>query len=366
MRRIGIIGFGSIAENAHLPALQSFSDLEVTAVADVSPARLDRARSLIPGAALYDSPEDLIQHAGIEGLDICTPPKDHAHLILAACARGLEVIVCEKPLVLSEEEYISIAQARAGSGSRIVSVNNWMYSDLNRHVTGALLEGAIGTVHSVELRIGRPDCALGNAGWMPRWRTDLAHAGGGIILDHGWHQLYLLLGWLRSPLQHVSAVTRTINPRHYPVEDEASITLLFPEAQGRIELSWTADGRTNDGRIEGSNGAITIQDDRVVIEGIGGLQELPFRDKLSLSSYHPDWFEAMLRYTVLNERRDEADRHFVEAGVLVSAIQAAYRSARLHGALCRPTFSTGEMVHAALCEKADMTHVCGSSGSLSP
>jgi predicted dehydrogenase len=363
MRRIGLIGFGSIAENGHLPALRSFPDLEVTAVADLSPARLDRARALLPGAALYDSPHDLIWQAGIDGVDICTPPGDHADLIVAACARGLEIVVCEKPLVLSEEEYIRIAQARAASGSRVVSVNNWMYSDLNRHVSGALVEGAIGAVRSVELRIGRPDCALGNAGWMPRWRTDLTHAGGGIILDHGWHQLYLLLGWLRLPLHGVSAATRTANPRHYPVEDEASIDLLFPAAHGRIELSWTAQGRTNDGLIEGSDGAITIQDDRVVIDGIGGLQELPFRDKLSLSSYHPNWFEAMLRYNVLDERRDEADRNFAQAGVLVSVIQAAYRSARSHGALCRPTFSTDEMVRAALSNKADMTYVHRSSGS---
>src|SRR3954449_5600991 len=99
MRRVGLVGFGSIAENGHLPAWQSFPDVEVVAVADLSPQRLERARELLPGAALYDTPLDLIRSADLDGVDICTPPSTHTDLILAACERGVGDIVCEKPLV---------------------------------------------------------------------------------------------------------------------------------------------------------------------------------------------------------------------------------------------------------------------------
>lgn len=360
MRRVGLVGFGRIAEHGHLPAWESFDDVEVVAVADLSPNRLDRARSLIPAAALYDSPLELLARAELDGIDICSPPNTHVDLIVAACQRGLADIVCEKPLVLSEDEYVRVAQAKQRSASRIVSVNNWMHSDLNRHISGALQQGAIGTVERVELRTGRPDCALGSAGWMPRWRTDLAHAGGGIILDHGWHQIYLLLGWIRAPLERVSALTRTVDRRHHPVEDEALIDLYFPRSEGRIELSWTANGRSNEGVIRGSCGNIMIHDDRVVLDNDSGVYETPFDGKLTESSYHPDWFETMFRRNVIDDGCEEAERNFAQAGVLVSVISAAYRSAQERGTPCRPTFPTRDAVSAALAERAEMTN--GSRG----
>lgn len=335
-RKVGLVGFGSIAEHSHLPAWRDIPGVEVVAVADVSPRRLDLARSLLPEAALYDSPMDLIERADVDVVDICTPPTSHMDLLVAACGRGMTDVVCEKPLVLTEQEYVRVAEARSRSGSRIVSVNNWVHSDLNRHVLGALRAGAIGSVRAVALSIGRPDCALGNDGWNPRWRTDVAHSGGGIILDHGWHQFYLLMGWMGSPVEQVSATTRTVNPTHYPVEDEAKVELDFATGNGTIELTWTAEGRTNSGTIAGDRGTIRAYDDRVVVENARSARELRFSSRLSASSYHPDWFRAVFQYNVLNDRQDGADRNFAEAGELVSVIQAAYRSAHRGGEPCRP------------------------------
>ncbi|GAC1325147.1 MAG: Gfo/Idh/MocA family oxidoreductase [Chloroflexota bacterium] len=357
IKKVGLVGFGSIAEHSHLPAWQSLPGVEVVAVADLSSARLDQARSLVPGATLYDSPMELIERGNVDLVDICAPPAAHARLLVAACGRGLKNIVCEKPFVLTEDEYTRVAWARTASGSRIVSVNNWVHSDLNRHVLATLRAGTIGAVQSVDLHIGRPDCALGSAGWNPRWRTDVAHSGGGIIQDHGWHQFYLLMGWVGSPVEGITATTRTVNPEHYPVEDEAAIGLYFTGATGSIRLSWTANGRTNYGTIRGERGTIQTYDDRVVIQNGGPPRELLFTGAVSRSSYHPEWFSAVFEHNVLNENRHQADRNFQEAGTLVSVIQAAYRSAHRGGERCRPLPAWG--AHAPS-EETVMTN--GSSG----
>jgi predicted dehydrogenase len=334
--RVGLIGFGSIAEHGHLPALQSCPDVEIGAIADLSADRLDRARDLLPAVSLHASPAELIEQAQVDVLDICTPPHTHAELMVAACRRGIGTIVSEKPFVLSEEEYARVACARAESGARVFSVNNWVHSDLNRRVTDVLRSGMIGKVRRVVLRTGRPDIALGNGGWQPRWRTDPAYSGGGIILDHGWHQLYLLLGWIGQDLESVSAVTRTIDPRHYPVEDDAAVELCFASALGRIELSWIAEGRSNEGEIEATHGHIAIFDERIVVRTAMTERVFPFAGRLTQSSYHPDWFQKMFEHGILDKNREEADRTFAEAGILVGAIGAAYRSARDNGAAYRP------------------------------
>jgi predicted dehydrogenase len=336
MRRVGLIGFGSIAEHGHLPAWHSFPDVQVVAVSDLAQPRLRAARQLLPDAQLFDCGADLIARADIDILDICSPPSSHADLVVAACERGVPDIVSEKPFVLSEEEYARVARTRERSGSRVVSVNNWMHSGLHRQVSRALGRNAIGPVRHVRLRTGRPDSAQGNAGWIPRWRVNPELAGGGIILDHGWHQLYLLLSWMAAPVVEVSAKTRVANPKHFPVEDEAVVDLEFGHGTGRIELSWTADGRSNEGCIRGENGEIAIHDDRIVVHNGTSNQTLPFGGRLTQSSYHAEWFEEMFRYNVLDESRLLADRNFSEAGALVGIIGAAYRSARDGGSPQRP------------------------------
>jgi predicted dehydrogenase len=353
MLRIGIVGFGKIAENGHLPAWQSFPEVQVTAIADLSAARLQQASKLLPDASLFDTPLALIKEGEVDCVDICTPPTIHLELILAACQRRIPNIVSEKPLVLSIEDYLQVAQAKQNSGSRIVSVNNWVHSDLNTLVLSALKEGAIGEVRKVELRTGRPDSALGDEGWLPRWRTDAAHSGGGVILDHGWHQLYLILGWVGQPLERVRAAMRTVDERHLPVEDEAEIDLEFSDVQARIELAWTATNRTNGGLITGSDGVVEIHDDRIVIRNKSGGQERVFCGKLTESSYHPDWFRAIFERNIVGVNKDEADRNFGETGVLVSAIRAVYDSAAKDGLSIRPTFPTSDSI-PALIERAEV------------
>jgi predicted dehydrogenase len=251
--------------------------------------------------------------------------------MIAACGHGIRNIVCEKPFVLSRDEYRAVARARASSGSRIISVDNWRHSDLNKHVSRLLAEGTIGEVREVVLRTGRPDHAKGNLGWMPHWRTDRAMSGGGILLDHGWHQLYLVLGWVGGQIECVRSITRTVDPRHAPVEDEASLELSFPKARARIELSWAAGERRNDGWVRGTLGEMAIYDDRIVVHNGDIERVVPFTDRLTRSSYHPEWFRAVLQAGILDRSGGEAIRNFAEAGLLIAVISAAYRSAGAGG-----------------------------------
>jgi predicted dehydrogenase len=330
---LAIAGFGSIAEHGHLPALHVL-DCEIVAVADVTPERLERAAALLPGADLFLSPDALIASTKADILDICSPPGTHAGLMVAACRRGIPNIICEKPFVLSPENYARVAAARNASGTSILSVNNWMYSDLYRTVAGVLASGRIGDIRSVRLRTDRTGAARGDAGWSPQWRTDLIHAGGGIILDHGWHQLYLLLNWFAQPVLSVSACTRTANPLHAPVEDEATIDLQFPDGDGWLELRWTAEDRSNSGEITGTHGRIAIYDGGIVVHNDANIEEIRFAGRLTESSFHPGWFELMFQRAILDIGGGEATRSFAEAGLLVEIVTAAYRSAQMGGEKC--------------------------------
>lgn len=363
VRRVGLIGFGSIAEHGHLPALQRCPQVDVVAVADVSPQRLTRAASAAPGASLYASPLDLIAEAEVDVLDICSPPSTHGDLMVGALRQGIRAISCEKPFVLGESEYESIRALRAETGARIVSVDNWRSSDLNRLVMEVLNEGSLGDVREVRLVTTRVDAARGNAGWLPAWRVDARHSGGGIVLDHGWHQFYLVFGWMRRPLVAVEARVHTLDPGHSLVEDNASIELFFDEERrARIDLSWTGTERRNEGTIICERGEIEVHDDRIVVRDPSGVRVLEFSDRLTLSSYHPDWFHSYFQSTILDEDGRESDRNFAEAGLLVRTVEAVYRSGRSGGVRVPLAFHGRDRTEARVRVRARARYRYGRSG----
>ncbi len=322
--RVGLVGFGRIAESAHLPAWLGFPGVEVAAIADHCPERRQSAAAAAPGARIFESCAAMLEETRLDCLDICTPPHDHTPSILAGCKSGVSQIICEKPLAASTADYETIADAQSRSASQVYTINTWVQSDLHRLVTAAVAEGAIGEVRHVRLRTLRPDCALGVSSWQPRWRTDPLYAGGGIVLDHGWHQLYLMARWIGAAPIGVQARLRTVHALHAPVEDEADIDLEFPNATGRIELSWASSHRVNDGEIIGTLGRIKIEDDRLAIQSGDVTRILPYGERLSDSSYHPEWFQALFTRVRADDQRQEGLRNLREAEMLIGTLFAAY------------------------------------------
>lgn len=335
MQRVGLVGFGRIAELAHLPAWLMVPGVDVVAIADHCAERRAYAAKHLPQVRVYSLCEELLAEETIDCRDICTPPHDHTPSILAACARRVPRIICEKPLTATEGEFALIAEAQETSGSQVYTINSWLQSDLHRLVSGVLQAGTIGEVRSVTLRTLRPDCALGVSCWQPRWRTDPSYAGGGIVLDHGWHQLYLMARWIGDAPVGVASTLHTVHTHHAPVEDHATLDLEFPRARGHIELSWAAPHRTNDGAIVGTRGTIRIGDEGLEIRSVDGLRYHAYGERLSDSSYHPEWFQALFASTIADARQVQSRQNMREAHMLVTTLFKAY-----HRAMPRPVEST--------------------------
>jgi predicted dehydrogenase len=322
--RVGIVGYGKIAELAHMPAWMALPSADVVAVADTCPVRRAVALEALPHARVYETCAAMLKAEALDVLDVCTPPSDHTPSIVAGCASRVSRIVCEKPLTTSPDEYQSIASAQAASSSQVYTVNSWLQSDLHRMVSEELQRGSIGRVTHVKLRTLRPDCALGVSSWQPRWRTDPKYAGGGIVLDHGWHQLYLMANWIGTKPENLSAKLDTVKPVHLPVEDVATLDIEFPEATGRIELSWAAPTRTNDGEIVGTKGCIAIEDDRIVIRTDAGEVVRPYGERLSDSSYHPEWFISLFSQILNDDSKATGKANLREAEMLLTTLFQAY------------------------------------------
>ena len=208
--RGAIIGFGNVAERGHLPAWLARDDMEIVAVAEPDPARRARAGELLPAARLHGDPGELFREAAaLDFVDIATPPALHAPLIVAAAAAGLHV-VCEKPLVVSVSEYHRVRDAVREAGVVLFTVHNWKYSEPFQRVRALLDADSIGPLRSIMLETIRDGCARSA---RVDWRMSAGLAGGGILVDHGWHALYMIQSWISGEPERVSGRLETKDGR---------------------------------------------------------------------------------------------------------------------------------------------------------
>ena len=320
-----ILGFGEVARNGHWPAYQSNCDVAIVGVVDRSSERRALAASLSPGLRTFASLADVPKALSIDFIDICTPPALHAEPMLSAIARDWHV-VCEKPFLL-DPIVVERARARAiDAGVALVPVHNWKFAPIVKGATAALRSGAIGKLTRVNVETSRLRAAP-TADSSPNWRRDPAIAGGGILMDHGWHSVYLVLHWFAERARSVRAtLQRPSSASAHPVEDEAHVIIEFPSGRAELTMTWNGGIRRNAMRLEGTHGEIVVDDDLLVIQGEVSRSER-FPQALSAGSHHEDWFAAMLPDVVACFRQPTRSRPLVdEAAQCLSIIQEAYRS----------------------------------------
>src|SRR5277367_5796418 len=225
------VGYGFIASRGHLPAYASFppmrAPLRIVAVADVCPARRDRAAADLPGARVYASYTELLEReAGrLDFVDVTAPPAAHAEIAHAALDRGLHVL-CEKPLTTTTAEARSLLDHARRARRVIFPCHNYKHAPVIKTVRRILDSGAIGPVSLVTLHTFRNTHARGVTEWCPDWRRERRFSGGGIAMDHGSHTFYLAFDWLGGFPTAITARMSTLGA--FDTEDNLACSITFP------------------------------------------------------------------------------------------------------------------------------------------
>ena len=194
------------------------------------------------------------------GLHVATKRLLVAPIVSAALERGLHVL-CEKPLTTNLAEAVALAKKAVRCRSILFPCHNYRHAPDVRTVRHILDQGVIGAVQSVTQQTFRPTHARGVPEWRPDWRRDPAFAGGGILMDHGIHSLYLASEWLRGFPQAVSA--RTYSLDGFDTEDNVGGVFCYANGILHATLSWTSGTREVLYTLHGSRGAIIVDDDVV-------------------------------------------------------------------------------------------------------
>jgi predicted dehydrogenase len=326
--RGALVGAGNIALAGHGPqwarneALQR--DVEIVAVADLSPANLEAARGLFPKAKGYLHVQELWDREAVDFADICTPPFTHRSLVEDAAERGIHVL-CEKPLAPSLPDAQRISDAVRRSGIVFEPCHQYHHSPDWQVVRG--LVARLGQIYFAEYEVHRTHANEGSPHWAPSWRTDKALAGGGILVDHGAHIFYQLRAILGEP-QTVQATVRTLLHHAYGVEDTALVTLDFGSCLAQVRLSWASRRRQIRFHFLGERGEL-VGDDQGVRVQADTTVEIDFAGGMSRGSSHSDWYAPLFRgFADRVKAQDLSHDSLDEAMYVTRLIEGAYESSR--------------------------------------
>ncbi|MBI5630361.1 MAG: Gfo/Idh/MocA family oxidoreductase [Elusimicrobia bacterium] len=318
-----LAGFGQVAQRAHAPAFASSEHFSIVAVAEENPARLEAAKAFFPRVRLYSSLEVLLRsESELDFISIATPPFLHAPQTLAALERGCHVL-CEKPLALSREELDAMEELARARGRVVFTVHNWAHAAQWKKALDLIQAGTLGEIRHAELHVLRQKPA---SSALADWRRDRSLAGGGILLDHGWHNLYLIYRLLGCPEARpkVSARFWRESPSH--VEDEATVLLDFLASSALLHLSWRSFARTNWAVVYGTRGRLELADNELRLElSSGHCETFQFQEKLSQLSAHPSWMASLIEEFHSELLQPGPRRNLAEARFCLSAIEEAYR-----------------------------------------
>ena len=103
--RVGSVGIGGISRGVHLPGIHKSPDLELVAVCDLKPERMEYARNTygIREDHCFADYHDLIACPDVDVIDISTSNNAHFEEAKAAIEAG-KPFCLEKPVTLTAEE----------------------------------------------------------------------------------------------------------------------------------------------------------------------------------------------------------------------------------------------------------------------
>lgn len=199
--RIGLIGAGNIAQNAHIPAYLKQDDVELVAVCDL---KEDRAKGVAEKYGMKHYTTDFNELAALDDVDavsVCTWNNAHAVAAIAAAKAGKHVL-CEKPMAMNSQE--TAAMKKAVEENNVIFMMgfvNRFRSDV-RAIKEMVEAGRMGEIYYAKTAIFR------RRGTPLGWFTDLSKSGGGPVIDIGVHVIDLTWYMMGKPKPiSVSATT---------------------------------------------------------------------------------------------------------------------------------------------------------------
>jgi len=308
-------------------------DVEIVGIAESNHELAQRyaERFGIDPDLLYTDLETMLDEVAPEAVAAFGSIYAHRAVVEAAAPRGIHVMV-EKPLAVSVEHARVMERLATEHGIHLLTNYETTWYGSNQEMYAQIHDqDALGDIRKMVAHHGHQGPKeIGITDEFLEWLRDPVQNGGGALIDFGCYGANLMT-WLMQGAapESVTAVTQQIKPSIYPeVDDEATIVVTYPKAQGIIQASWNWPYDRKDMAVYGQDGAIYAMTPELVRQREGGAaptertmppRTAPYDDPFS-------FFAAVVRGTV---EVAPTDLSALENNVtVVRILDAARRSAQ--------------------------------------
>ncbi|MCA9912370.1 MAG: Gfo/Idh/MocA family oxidoreductase, partial [Anaerolineae bacterium] len=143
--RVGLIGCGNVVSYGHRPALTTLPDVELVALADITPERRKIGQEWfgLSDENLYEDYKDILARDDVDVVVVTVPQQFRRQIVLDAFAAGKHVL-SEKPISDTPAVAAELCKAAEDAGLTFGVVHNYHFFPEYRLMKKLLDSGEIG------------------------------------------------------------------------------------------------------------------------------------------------------------------------------------------------------------------------------
>jgi len=257
--RLAIAGLVHGHVDGFLQAIKNRADVQLAGIFDPDPAlqRQYAQRYGLPASLFFSDLPAMLDQTQPEAVASFTSTYDHPLVVEACAARRIHVMM-EKPLALNPVHARAIERAAKRSGIHVIVNYETTWYPSHGAMWNLLKErraaGDVRKMVAMDGHEGPKEIGVGPE--FLNWLTDPLKNGAGALFDFGCYGANLMT-WMMDNQRPVAvtAMTQQIKPQIYPrVDDEATILVEYPKAQGIIQASWNWPFNRKDFEVYGEHG----------------------------------------------------------------------------------------------------------------
>lgn len=261
--RIGFVGLGGQARE-QIEHVKFTKYGIVTAICDKNEEMLKNLPNYLEDVAVFMDYKEMISQTELDAVFICVPHDLHKEIALYALSHGLHVIK-EKPFACNYEDGSKIVQAANLHKKSVITLTQRRFH--NSYLKAKEMLNELGKIFLI-----KGEYTFNGGPYDFGWRGIKDIAGGGAILDMGYHVLDLIIWYFGLPIEVNAYISNTARPNvKYETEDTAILMFKTQNgAMGSLDLSRATQPKREELFIHGSNGVLNITRTKVELINLDG------------------------------------------------------------------------------------------------
>ncbi|MBU4347185.1 Gfo/Idh/MocA family oxidoreductase [Patescibacteria group bacterium] len=251
--KTAVVGLGYQSHEDHLPALKNIQNIDLVAVCDKDKDKLSAFKKENKKIAVYNNIEKMLKKHQLDFAIVVLPHNEHYNVTKKLISNKIHILK-EKPFAVNLKEGVEIMKLAQKNKIQIMTTLQRRYNPI--YTTFFQLIDKIGTPFYIDIRyhfyVNNPH---------EGWRGIRQQAGGGCLIDMGYHMIDLLVWYFGLPEKVFAEFScNAVCNVKYDAEDTISILFKYIKCLwGTMLISRVVPPKEEYFYIYGTHGIIKIK-----------------------------------------------------------------------------------------------------------